>query len=492
MVPPGQRHRRPTPAGRDSRRLPGLDPFNTIGERRLAQLGQPGRRRRPVQQRRHPRHPHPGDGADHRPQRGPKLGPAVPQPRHERLRILGEIPVRKFGGDKQPLDPDGNPDTSFLAKIPADAAFTFQTLDKNGMVLNMAQTWHQLRPGEIRNDCGGCHAHSQKPTLFKQTAAARPDYPVFDLTKQTPLLTDKKNDQSGKKWDANERDRPALRTRASRTSSIYRDVKPILDRSCVACHTQKSDQAGRQPGPGRRQTMHISYVGKRARHLLTGWRWIGEAKFGHKPVIHNGHWRQTNASRYVRMFQSRRSLLVWKIFGRRTDGWNNDDFPHETLPGDANTLDPEGPAGGRTRTRTATARTLIYNGNAMPPADAVAGTYQGPDGKAIKVAALSDEDRRTLVRWIDLGCPIDLDYDPAKPQAAGYGWMLDDSPADADTDRAARRKERCGQSHPGRHGRLLCGSGPGQLRGHRRFSGHRHPGRAKSGENVQSPRRRCF
>ena len=73
----------------------------------------------------------------------------------------------------QPLDPDGNPDTSFLAKIPADVAWTFQTLDKHGMVLNMAQTWHQVRPGEVRNDCGGCHAHSQKPTDFKQTAAAK-------------------------------------------------------------------------------------------------------------------------------------------------------------------------------------------------------------------------------------------------------------------------------------------------------------------------------
>src|SRR5208283_4622983 len=113
----------------------------------------------------------------------------------ERLRILGEIPLRKFSADKQPLDPDGNPDTSFLAKIPADTAFTFQTLDRNGMVLNMAQTWHQLRPGEIRNDCGGCHAHSQKPTLFKDTAAAKPDYPVFDLTKATPMLTTKAHDK---------------------------------------------------------------------------------------------------------------------------------------------------------------------------------------------------------------------------------------------------------------------------------------------------------
>jgi hypothetical protein len=28
----------------------------------------------------------------------------------------------------------------------------------------------------------------------------------------------------------------------------------------------------------------------------------------------------------VRGFQSRRSLLVWKVFGRRTDGWDNDDL----------------------------------------------------------------------------------------------------------------------------------------------------------------------
>ena len=30
------------------------------------------------------------------------------------------------------------------------------------------------------------------------------------------------------------------------------------------------------------------------------------------------------------------------------------------------------------------------------------------------------------MRWIDLGCPIDLDHDASRPEAAGYGWMLDD------------------------------------------------------------------
>jgi hypothetical protein len=63
----------------------------------------------------------------------------------------------------------------------------------------------------------------------------------------------------------------------------------------------------------------------------------------------------------------------------------------------------------------------------MPPPQAVAGTYKGPDGKKIKVAPLTDEDRLTLVRWIDLGCPIDLDYDPAHPDKRGYGWMCDDN-----------------------------------------------------------------
>ncbi|MBI1832464.1 MAG: hypothetical protein HYR84_13555 [Planctomycetes bacterium] len=31
-----------------------------------------------------------------------------------------------------------------------------------------------------------------------------------------------------------------------------------------------------------------------------------------------------------------------------------------------------------------------------------------------------------IVRWIDLGCPIDHDFDPKNPQRLGNGWMLDD------------------------------------------------------------------
>jgi hypothetical protein len=61
---------------------------------------------------------------------------------------------------------------------------------------------------------------------------------------------------------------------------------------------------------------------------------------------------------------------------------------------------------------------IDYTGSVMPPPEAV---------KSGKVKALTDEDRRTLVRWIDLGCPIDVDprYDPSQP-GRSHGWMGDD------------------------------------------------------------------
>jgi hypothetical protein len=317
----------------------------------------------------------------------------------ERLRILGEIPVRHFrpspdgtGKAEQPRDPDGNPDTSFLAKIPANIAWTFQTLDRDGMVLNMAQTWHQVRPGEIRNNCGGCHAHSQRPTHFKDTAAAKPDYVPFDLTSQTPLLTTKKNDQSGKTWDV--KDETGLRfAKGVLNVEYHRDIRPIFERSCVACHGGKSvkpagslvlDDNNRKSG----QSLPGTYL-----TLL--------------------YPRDSKATHYVWPSQSRNSLLTWKLFGRRVDG-----FPEKVPPGMQGSYQGYLNRGGVPWTG--------FKGSIMPPPEAVAGTYEGPAGQKIKVAPLTDEDRRTIVRWIDLGCPIDQDFDPKQPERPGNGWMLDD------------------------------------------------------------------
>jgi hypothetical protein len=374
--------------------------------------------------------------------RGEKSGRRFFNHASERFRILGEISVRKFASDGSPLrDPDGNPDTSFLAKISADTAFTFQTLDARGLVLNMAQTWHQLRPGEIRHDCGGCHAHSQKPTEFSLTAAAKPDYAVWDLVNTTPMLgTDAtkltRSASEGERFttvsnESSSQRSPSLTRRVSVgdkperavTVEYFRDVQPILKRSCVACHTKSWEKpAGNLVLDADDEQIQFEHHGKFPGTYLR-LAMDERAKFGHKPIGYDS-WGYPNASRYIRKLQSRRSLLVWKIFGERLDGFSNDDHPSEPEPG----VGYFALKGEKVETQKARhAYDLDYLGSQMPPPDAVAGKSRGPNGEAIKVEPLTGEDRRTIVRWIDLGCPIDFDFDPAHPDQRGLGWMLDDN-----------------------------------------------------------------
>jgi hypothetical protein len=108
---------------------------------------------------------------------------------------------------------------------------------------------------------------------------------------------------------------------------------------------------------------------------------------------------------------------MWKVFGKRLDGWDNDHFAVPMDPGDPIALQYKGkPLANKPENRRLT--NLGYSGSIMPPPKAVA------EGK---VAPLTDEDRRTLARWIDLGCPIDFDADPAQPLARGSGWLQDDN-----------------------------------------------------------------
>jgi hypothetical protein len=329
---------------------------------------------------------------------------------NERLRILGEIPLRKFLLGQQTPDPDGQPDTSVLAKIPADVGFTFQTLDRRGMVLNMSQTWHQLRPGEVRTDCGGCHAHSQKPTDFNLTLAAKPDYKVWDLTAATPLITEKSHDESGQMWDAADLSGLKIVEHGPLNVEYFHDIQPIFQRSCVSCHTSRKDAepAGNLDLDADDEMIPVKYVGD-----LPGTYYRlaidDAAKFGHKPVGWEG-WGYPNASRYIRKFQSRRSLLIWKIFGARLDGFSNDDHPSEATPG-SGTIAENGEEIDLQKNRHRV--DLDYIGSQMPP-DSEHGD------------PLSEEDRRTIVRWIELGCPVDLDFESRRKGKTGYGWMLDE------------------------------------------------------------------
>lgn len=79
-----------------------------------------------------------------------------------------------------PIESDG----SFKAAIPADQPWTFQLLGRKGEALSTAQTWHQVRPGESRTDCRGCHAHHQPaPERFEDQIAGQPGYQFVKLDK---------------------------------------------------------------------------------------------------------------------------------------------------------------------------------------------------------------------------------------------------------------------------------------------------------------------
>lgn len=291
----------------------------------------------------------------------------------ERLRVLGEISVRKTNTNGSPvLDPEGNPDTSFWAKVPADTPISFQMLDAQGRLLTMAQTWHQVRPGEVRTNCGGCHAHSQAPLAFSSTAAAQ--LPPTDLT-MTP----------------------------AHDVEFVRDIRPILQRACVSCHKGANPPAKLafdsqamvggvppdQPNPGLPADYAVLARNATGAH--------GGIKAIHPP---NLFWYGLQmGSRYLRKFQSRRSLLVWKLYGARLDGWTNENWPTESVPGDPSTM-PAGASGHMID--------LDYSDTANHK------------------AMISDNEKRLITTWIDLGAPIDL---------GGGHWQDETRPALAITVR---------------------------------------------------------
>ncbi len=235
-------------------------------------------------------------------------------------------------------------------------------------------------------------------------------------------MTSRKRDQSGKRWDKD--DTTGLHfEKGIKNVEYFRDVVPIFQRSCVACHTLEAEKpAGNlvldddtpMQGPA---SLGGVVSGPPGKVPGTYFRLVLDqaGRFGHKSPV--GNWAHPQASRHVRLFQARRSLLMWKVFGRRLDGWSNDDFACEKVAGDPASLVYQGkPFANRPEQRRLV--NLAYTGSVMPPLEAV---------KAGKVKPLSDEDCRTLARWIDLGCPIDLDFDPEHPERRGAGWMCDDN-----------------------------------------------------------------
>ena len=376
-------------------------------QRHAAELAQPGRRRRPVHERRHPRRPHPGDGADDRPQPRREVRPAVPQPRQRAAAHPRRDPaaqVRRTASSRS--TPTATPTRASSRRSPPTSAFTFQTLDKRR---HGAEHGPDLAPAPARRDPQQLRRlprpQPEADRLQADRRRASPTTRCGTWSNTTPLLTDKAK-RRDRSRSGTRRTRPACAIAKSGPLNVEyrRDIKPILDAQLRRLpHREGRQGAGRQPRTSTPTTSwcsiehHGKFPGTYYRLALDE-----RAKFGHKPVGYDS-WGYPNASRYVRKFQSRRSLLVWKIFGERLDGFTNDDHPSETKPGSGK-LFHKGKAVDLQKNQARVRPRLHRQARCRRRRLASGKVSRSPT----RTAARSS-------RWIDLGCPIDLDYDPKQP-----------------------------------------------------------------------------
>lgn len=229
----------------------------------------------------------------------------------ERVLILGEFPARNFHADGSPVvDPSGHPDTSFLVRMPANVPYMMQGIDCQGRTLNTDQTWQHLRPGEQKT-CGGCHVHSRPSRIgFGQSFAATDGYAIPRLGEgEVPLLV------GGTAAAVNVRRETGYGLQVEFT----RDIKPIFDRHCIACHAGSAASAG----------LDLSRTGGPNDELGTTWHCLvrDRSQSCVPPALRvdtgagssRTTFRRPQLTRYVRALNSRASLLYWKAANQRTD-----------------------------------------------------------------------------------------------------------------------------------------------------------------------------
>lgn len=225
----------------------------------------------------------------------------------EQWKILAEFPLSY----KNSTDPQGNPDTSWLAKIPANTPTTIQAIDANGMTLYSEMTWRSLRPGENRSDCGGCHAHSTEvqPLDLSLTEAGKGTAitGITGLADTDPLINQGFWDFTG--------DTTTLIAEGGGVDVVqgkhyavefYADIKPIIDAKCVSCHTAGQNNGG----------LELDGTGLNDPYLT----------LIRNPTVSSVKPQMT---KYIRTPQARNSLFAWVVWGQRLDGRTNANLPDD-------------------------------------------------------------------------------------------------------------------------------------------------------------------
>jgi formylglycine-generating enzyme required for sulfatase activity len=134
------------------------------------------------------------------------------------MRIIGTVPVYEDG--------------SAVFRVPANTPLCVQPLDKQGKAVQLMRSWFTAMPGEVVS-CVGCHEQPRQiPGTYQRAAATRsPD--VIEPWHGPPRGLD-----------------------------FERDVQPVLDKYCVACHDGGPGRDARKI-PDLRSQRHVkSYRGR--------------------------------------------------------------------------------------------------------------------------------------------------------------------------------------------------------------------------------------
>ncbi|UCG57240.1 MAG: SUMF1/EgtB/PvdO family nonheme iron enzyme, partial [Phycisphaerales bacterium] len=113
----------------------------------------------------------------------------------EVMRIIGTVPIYKDG--------------SAVFRVPANTPLCVQPLDDEGKAVQLMRSWFTAMPGEVVS-CVGCHEQPRQIPGTNQQAAATRSPDVIEP------------------WYG-----------PSRGLDFERDVQPVLDKYCVACHDGK-------------------------------------------------------------------------------------------------------------------------------------------------------------------------------------------------------------------------------------------------------------
>ena len=324
------------------------------------------------------------------------------QQRHH-LRILGEFPVRKADGSL--VDGQGNPDTSFVAKIPADTPFMFQSIDKRGMALDIETASRSIVRGE-QQFCGGCHVHTRESLdPFQSTAKLDTAAPYADFSGDSAPLFSGLNTEGDPVVEPaqaiyDENAAPGVTKRRSFAVDWKTGVAQVFADRCASCHGK---------GQPAQQLTGLRLDGDdRTYSLLVTNRYTNESNVlvhsGSKPgdglndVLNEtpGTDRITprqsccTPSRWLSLNSARSSMLVWALYGERLDGRN----PETGLPwGAAGEVVPN----------------TVPKGLLDVPVDnkglELPEVWPKVSEHAAYVAGMPESEKRLIARWIDIGAP---------------------------------------------------------------------------------------